>query len=129
MARKRIPLRKLKETLRLRFDLKLSERVIARSVRVAPSTVHRYLERAEEAGIGWPVPDGMDDEALERLLYERPERSSSQSSPRPLPDWRQVHKELRSGPKGVTLQLLWEEYRVGKSNAYSYSRFCELYRE
>ena len=45
---------------------------------------------------------------------------------RPLPDWGWVHRELRR--PDVTLALLWEEYRAGAADGFSYSWFCDLYR-
>jgi transposase len=48
-------------------------------------------------------------------------------SPRPQPDWARLHAELRR--PGVTLLLLWEEYRTGQPDGYGYSRFCDLYRD
>ena len=42
------------------------------------------------------------------------------------PDWTHVHHELRR--PGVTLMLLWEEYRQAAPDGYGYSRWCELYR-
>ncbi len=44
---------------------------------------------------------------------------------RPQPEWTRIHAELRR--PGVTLLLLWEEYRAGQPEGYGYSRFCDLY--
>src|SRR5437660_11839286 len=46
---------------------------------------------------------------------------------KPQPDWNHVHAELRR--RGVTLALLWQEYRAGAADGYGYSRFCDLYGE
>lgn len=125
MAMERIPVRKIKETLRLRHACKLSQREVAGAVRVAPSTVSDYLKRAKTAGLSWPLPEGLDDDALERLLFVQPGRPAGGGIP--MPDWREVRKELSE--KGVTRQLLWNEYIGENADGYSYSRFCELYRE
>ncbi len=42
------------------------------------------------------------------------------------PDWAAIHHELRR--PGVTLLLLWEEYRAIHATGYGYSRWCDLYR-
>jgi len=125
MAMERIPVRKIKETLRLRHVCKLSQREIAGAVRVAPSTVSDYLTRANAAGLSWPLPEGIDDDALERLLFVQPEHPAAEVMV--LPDWTDVRAELCK--KGVTRQLLWQEYIDEHADGYSYSRFCELYRE
>ena len=62
-------MRKTKEILRLAQEAGLTNRQIARSLSVSPTTVGECLRRAAEAGIAWPLPDGMDEEALEELLY------------------------------------------------------------
>ena len=82
MAKERIPMRKIRETLRLKHACDLTEREIAGSVRAAPSTVHDYLARAGAAGLRWPVPEDLDDAALEALLYKQPERPGGERQSR-----------------------------------------------
>ncbi len=118
-------MRKLKDVFRLRFELKLDQRQIARSCSIAVSTVHEYLKRAEAAGLDWPLPDDWDDARLEGALYP-----GSQQEPRPQkspPDFTSIHEQLRRH-RDLTLQLLWEEYREANPEGYRYSRFCELYQ-
>src|SRR5262245_10741332 len=125
MPAERAPMRKVREVLRLKYALGLSERQIAASVGVSRSTVGEYLRRAGAAGITWPVPEGIYDAELERRLF-----TLSTFEPKPtrwLPDWHHVHKELKR--HGVTLLLLWEEYRAQHIDGYGYSRFCDLYRD
>ena len=76
-------------------------------------------------GITWPVPEGMDDGELERWLFTPP--TFEEKPARPLPVWTAVHRELKR--RGVTLLLLWEEYRAEHADGYGYSRFCDLYRK
>jgi hypothetical protein len=123
MAAKRLSMRKIREILRLKFECGLSQRDIAKSCSIGRSTVGEYLIRASAAGLSWPLPDGVDDAALERLLFPPP---PPPGAVRPLPDWSEVHTELRR--KGVTLALLWEEYKSVYPDGYQYSQFCELYR-
>ena len=53
-------MRKIRELLRLHFDLKMSQRNIARSLGIAHPTVSDYIVRAENAGLVWPLPEAMD---------------------------------------------------------------------
>ena len=62
-------MRKIKEVLRLRFELGLGQRQIARSCGMGLGTVHEYLDRAVAAGIGWPLPEGLGEEELEAKLF------------------------------------------------------------
>jgi len=118
-------MRKVKEALRLKFSCGLSISGIARSLNVARSTVSEYLSRADSAGISWPPPSDIDDDALERLLF--PVSPSVPSSTRPLPDFSDIHEELKR--KGVTLLLLWQEYKAGQPTGYQYTQFCNRYRK
>ena len=94
-------------------------------LRVSHSTVGSYVRRAREAGVSWPLPDELDDASPEAALY--PPTAPSRVR-RPEPDWARVHREL-ARHKGVTLQLLWLEYREAHPGGYRYSRFCDRYRE
>ena len=121
-------MRKLREVLRLRFELKLGYQQIGRSCAIGVSTVHKYLKRAEAAGITWPLPEDWDEARVETLVFPRREPNIAEHNPaRTPPDFTAIHEQLR-GSKYVTLQLLWEEYRQAAPDGYGYSRWCELYR-
>ena len=122
MPRKPLSMRKIKEVLRLK-QVGLTDRQIGRSCGLSHTTVSAYLQRAEEAGVCWPLPEGMAEEQLQTLLG--PASSGSSGPSRPLPDMAYVHQELKR--KGVTRQLLWEEYRVDHPDGYGYTQFCEYY--
>ena len=124
MSRKRLSMRKIRELMRLKYELGRSHREIATSLGIANSTVSDYAGRARAAGLSWPLPEGLDDAALEAALF--PPLPPSRV-PRPEPDWERVHREL-ARHKGVTLQLLWLEYREAHPDGYQYSRFCDRYR-
>ena len=104
-------MRKLREVLRLRFELKLGYQQIGRSCSIGVSTVHKYLKRAEAAGVTWPLPEDWDEARVEAMVFPRREPSIAEHNPaRTPPDFAAIHEQLR-GSKYVTLQLLWEEYR------------------
>jgi len=104
----------------------MSQRAVARSLDLAQGTVSKYLNRARRAGLTWPLPPELDDDVrLETRLYPPP--SDLPSEARPHPDWAVVHRELRR--PGVTLMLLWEEYCDTITDGFSYSWFCERYKE
>ena len=124
MSQRRLSMRKIRELMRLKYELGRSHREIATSLGIANSTVSDYVRRASAAGFSWPLPEGLDDAALEAALFPAPPPSRV---PRPEPDWGHVHRELQRH-KGVTLQLLWLEYRAVHPNGYQYSWFCERYR-
>lgn len=118
-------MRKTKEVLRLRFELGLGLRQIARSCSLGRSTVHDYLQRAQAAGVSWPLPEDWDEEKLEATLFGLPQGRTSDRD-KADPDFAAIH-EQKQRHRHVTLQLLWEEYRQANPDGYGYSRFCELY--
>jgi DNA-binding Lrp family transcriptional regulator len=118
----RIAMRRIREVLRLKQECELSYGQIAQALRISKGTVANYLSLAEAAGISHSVALGLDDATLLGRLY--PKRYVYHQFA--LPDFAQVHRELKR--KGVTLQLLWEEYReAAQGVAYSRSRFYERY--
>jgi transposase len=117
-------MRKIKEVLRLKWGQGLSNRQIAKACGIGRPTVGEYLRRAAEAGLAWPLPADLDEAALERQLFPPP--SSLPAPARGVPDWSHVHQELKR--KGVTLFLLWQEYRETHPEGYQYSWFCDHYR-
>jgi transposase len=117
-------MRKIHEVLRLKWECQLSNRAIARSCAISHSTVQEYLQRAAAAGLQWPLPAELTEDALFQQLF--PERSPAPVTPRVLPDWPQVHAELRR--PNVTLKLLWTEYKEAHPDGLQYSQYCERYR-
>jgi len=126
MPAERLSMRKIREVLRLKYACGASDRVISRSVGIGRTAIAEYVRRAAVIGISWPIPEEIDDTALERKLFAPAGYNPPRS--KPLPDWGHVHAELRR--RGVTLALLWEEYRGHHpDDSYGYSRFCDLYVE
>jgi transposase len=125
MAKERLSMRKIKEVLRLHFEHQQSARQIARSCDIARSTVKEYLHRAEQAKVIWPLSGEMDDATLENRLF--PPAPVISSEKRQMPPMEYLHQERKR--KGVTLQLLWHEYKQANPDGYQYSQFCEIYRQ
>jgi transposase len=124
MSAKRLSMRKTKEILRLKFKCGLSYRQIAKSCSIGRTTVADYIRRAEDAGLSWSEIGQLDETQLERLLFSPPVIGEGH---RPLPDCPLIHEELRK--KGVTLFLLWQEYKEAYPHGYQYSWFCRYYRQ
>jgi len=108
-------MRKIRQILRLKFEHGLSNRKIAKSCRVSRKTVAEYVSKAKAAGLDWPDVESMDDTALERIFISE---LKEDKGTRPVPDWSYVHREPRG--KGVTLMLLWQEYKERNPDGYQY---------
>jgi transposase len=116
---------KIIEILRLKYDSRLSHQKIALAVGLSKGAIGKYVSIASAVGIRrWPLPDGVDEAALERRLF--PSKGEPQSR-YVEPDWFVVHQELKR--KGVTLIRLWAEHeeRVGE-RAHRYTQFSQRYR-
>ena len=126
MPAERVSMRRVREILRLKHECGTSVRAIAVAVGVARSTVQLCLARAMLAELTWPLPATLTDGGLEALLFASERGSKPGGRHKAEPDWTVIHQELRR--PGVTLLLLWEEYRAIHPSGYGYSRWCELYR-
>lgn len=117
-------MRKIKDVLRLKHDTPLSHEQIAGSLGISKGVVAKYVGLAAAAGLTWPDVQACDEITLERRLLAAPQRLRSHVQP----DYGRTHQELRR--KGMTLMLLWEEYRADHADGqtYSYSQFCDNYR-
>lgn len=143
MPNKSISMRKIREVLRLKWGQGLSDRQISSVCGISRPTVASYLNRAERAGLTWPLAEDLIDADLERKLFPPPPRKPVKS--RVMPDWAEVHRELKRPPKGggpdgmpeadaprrkgMTLYLIWEEYKEQHPDGYEYSWFCRHYRQ
>jgi len=125
MSQERLTMRKIREILRLKWEQQLGDRVVARCCGVSHSTVADYAKRAEVAGLKWPLPEDLTETQLYALLFPKSETQKGHKATF-TPEWEQIHLELRK--KGVTLRLLWMEYLEEHPQGYSYSQFCQLYR-
>src|SRR4030042_5964175 len=127
MANRRLPMRKTKEVLRLKYECDISERGIAQSCGVSRSTVADYLRRATAAGINWAEASTLTEAELEKRLF--PAQPVPVSIPRPSPDYEYIYQQLRAYRKiNLTLTQLWLEYKAKYPDGSQYSQFCELYR-
>ncbi len=125
MAAERLSMRTIKEVLRLKWEKKFSNQQISQSCNIARSTIRGYLARAQNAGLSWPLSPDLDDGSLEAIMF--PPAPTKAPDKAGLPTIESIRKELNR--KGVTLYLLWLEYRAVNPDGYQYSQFCLLYRQ
>ena len=118
-------MRKIKEVLRLHYEKGFSTRQIAKSLSIGRSTVQDYLDRSERSGLSWPLAAELDDTSFEHRLY--PPVPCVAQEKRQMPSMEYLYQELKR--KGVTLQLLWHEYKEANPDGYQYSRFCYHYQQ
>jgi transposase len=124
MANTRLSMRKITEILRLCWGNGLSTRQASRSCGVGRTTIKEYLDRAEKAGLSWPLSGDLGEASLENLLF--PSTIPLSVERRNMPSFDYLFTEIKR--KHVTLQLLWHEYRESNPEGYQYSQFCLRYR-
>jgi transposase len=125
MSAKGTSMRKLIQILRLHFESKLSRRQIANSLSLSVGVVIKYINRALDKNLSWPLPEDIDEPALLKILKPKTAQTNL-SKAIDLIDFAKTHQELSR--KGVTLQLLWDEHQSEQEGALSYSRYCYHYR-
>ncbi len=127
MANRRLPVRKIKEVLRLKLDCGISEREISRICLISRSTVADYVRRSTIAGLKWAEAISLTDAEIEDRLF--PAQTIPETKQRPLPDFNYIYDQLRAYQKfNLTLAQLWLEYKAKHADGYQYSQYCELYR-
>lgn len=120
MPTERLSMHRIRDVLRLKYAQAMSARAIAASLGLGKGTVGVYLSRVRRAGLGWPLPEDLDDDGLEPLPF--PALPTVADPERPVRDWAEVDRDLRR--PGVTRALLWEEYRARYPGGFGYTRFC-----
>lgn len=116
-------MRHVREILRLRLFCGRTTREIGRLLKVSHSTVQKYEKGIRSLGLDWVKISTMSDDELSAVVRTKPVRDES----KPLPDYCQIHQDLRR--PGVTLTLLWHEYKAAHPDGYQLTQYCQLYRE
>lgn len=123
MPKKRTPMSKINDVLRLKFEGKLSNRDVSQCLKIGAATVSDILGRFRNAKLPWPLPIDINESALEARLYPG-KLSTHNKTP---PDFALIHQELKR--KGMTKLLLWQEYQAEyPETAYAYTQFCAHYQ-
>ena len=125
MPAERMPMRRAREILQLKFESRMAVREIVRRTGVPRWTIRELLTRFAERGLTWPLNEAVNEDELEALLF-KDAGAKAGGRRRHEPDWNEVHRELRL--KHVTLQILWDEYIERHPDGYRYSRFCQIFR-
>lgn len=124
-------MRRIREVLRLKQSCKRTDREVSAATGLSKSSVSEYMRRATTAGVTWSAVASMTDTEVEALLFKHVGRNEPPT--RAPIDFAWVRREMHR--KGVTLQLLWTEYRDAvrqrgeDGQAYQYSQFCDLYAD
>ena len=121
MSGKGVSIRKMKEILRLYHDANLSMHQIGKSLNLSSGAVFNHISRLKKAGITWPIPEGLSDQDLTNV-------GKTVKGKVETIDFSIIQKELKRA-KGVTLQLLWDEYHDANLIDLSYSQFCRRFKK
>lgn len=122
MATRRLKMKRIKELLAMYFRQVLSYREIGRQLGLSKSSVQNCVARYEVSGLTPEDLAGLDEEELAKRLYA----PAKPGVERPMPDFSHVQREMRR--KGVTLQLLWKEYRSEHPDGLGLTQFCRHFK-
>jgi len=125
MPRKRVSMNKIREIIRLDEMAGLSQRAISKALSISRPVVSEYLSKVKKAGLSYNMIKTMDDDTLLQTITDTVcitnERYNTLHH-----KFDAISKELKR--TGVTLQMLWHEYRQEHPNGYSYTQFCYHYQ-
>jgi len=113
---------KIVEILRL-WEMELTQREIASSVKCGKSTVGEIQQRCLEAGLTFDQASNMTNNEIRALLYPD---SYGKKCAGPDPPWKDIHEVLQSRDNRKNLRYLWEQ---DYARSMSYSQFCRRYRD
>ena len=125
MPKERLPLKDIIEILRLK-SAGFSDRKTAQMLNIHRTTVSKYLDRANELGISYPLPETTDPSTLNEQFFCLDAEETVTT--RPLPDFKEIAGELRKHPH-LTLMQLHREYKEQYEDGIGYTQFCERYRK
>jgi len=111
---------KAKEILRLSLEMGLSQRDTASATGCSLGMVNAVLTRVQESGIENPL--ALETKELGSIIYP-PGNTREKAEP----DFEYIDREMKK--KGITLFLLWEEYKMENPDGCMYTQFCEKYRK
>jgi len=120
----KLKMSKLKEILRLRYEANLSARQIARALNISHTVVNTYIAKSSDCSSAYSELKKLSDSEIVANLFPT-EIKKYKYTP---PNFAHIHKELKR--KGVTLELLHEEYSDANPNGYyGYTWFCNEYKK
>jgi transposase len=128
MSQERLGMKKLRDVLRLHYECELSNRKIARALKLSPTTVGYYVKASQQSALDWEAISRLNDQDLIHTLEPFCPKLKATSNSHQSIDFNSIHCQLKK--KGITRELLHEEYlqRCHEEKPISYSEFCRRYR-
>lgn len=115
----------LKSVLRLKYKNQLSYREIETLKGISKSAMGNYVRAFEQSGLSIDEALAFTNDVLEARLFPETISAARLKSARPLPDFATIHQELKK--KGVTRELLWQEYKERYPDGYGITQFKTYY--
>lgn len=114
-------MKKIRDIIRLSQNPDLSRRQIAKILGVSRPVIDKYLSDLKTSGLAYSQVEAMSDSEL-LSQFEKKEEDQDIRYKTLMERFPRYVKELKR--TGVTLRLLWEEYRKDHPEGYQYSQFC-----
>lgn len=114
-------MRKVRELLRLHFKQGISARQGAKIVGIGKTSASEYISGFKSSSLDFSCVERLSDTDLLKAINAQKQTDNARykvlSEQFPY-----FEKELKR--TGVTLQLLWQEYKSTHTDSYAYSQFC-----
>lgn len=114
-------MRKVRELLQLKYQRNYSARQAAKTVGIGKTAATEYLAGFKSSGLNYSCVAGMSDSELFKAIAKK-KQTENQRYTDLCNQFIYFEKELKR--TGVTLQLLWEEYKSSRTDFYGHSQFC-----
>lgn len=124
MPRQRITMNKIRSIIHYKTAGNLSDRQIARTLSIGRPAVAKYWTAYLASGLSADEIAKMSDSHIETRIGSNPKRLTSRYKTlvELFPDF-----VIELGKTGVTLAILWEEYKNKYRDGFGYSQFCLHY--
>lgn len=126
MANNPISMIRIRQILRL-YTQGYSKLKIAAQTGISRNTLKKYLKEFSSSGLSFEEINELSDKDLEDLFVKQEDEPVNKKLQALFNRFPAVEKELKR--KGVTRQLLWEQYRKDQPEGYSLTQFKHYYAQ
>lgn len=118
-------MKKISRILKLK-SINLSDKEISDALHISKGSVNNIAQKLREANITWPLPEDFPESRLFEVVYGPSETKAARNVPNYALIFEELHKK---GNNRLTLQVLFEEYRLSCPNGLGRTAFYEGFRK
>jgi len=125
MPNQTISMNKIREIIRLCEESRLSNRQISRALNISRPVISQYLRYYRASGLGYEKARAMNDDDL-MDVFDTNKKQTTDKYRKLSERFEYFVKELKR--PGVTIDLLWQEYRRDNPDGYGRTQLCHYFK-